>query len=353
MASSGMTESERGYSAYGVLNVLLAHARWFVIVPLITGVLAGVLTLVFGRTWVAESTFAPQTSGGSTARLAALASQFGVAIPGMEEADASIDFYLRLARSRVLLEEVALHDYAFAFTPESTDTVRGTLITLYDIDADTQMKRLHAAIERLNADLEVSGDLNAGVVTVRTHAPWAGLAVQMNRALLDGIDRFNQERRQGQAAAEREFLENRLVTARAELLASENALSGFLESNRRYEDWPALRFQRDRLARQVNQSEQLVGSLVQAYEQARLQEVRNTPVIAVLDPPEGSARRDGSLIGNVVWGTLAGAMLVLLLVFAREYATRERSANPADYEEFAARRRGLLRVGGDRSRKHA
>ncbi|MGH7444110.1 MAG: hypothetical protein ACREKM_04500 [Longimicrobiales bacterium] len=353
MASGGMTEEGRGYSAYGVLNVLLAHARWFVIVPLITGVLAGVLTLVFGRPWLAESTFAPQSRGGSTARLAALASQFGVAIPGMEETDASLDFYLRLAKSRVLLEEVALHDYAFAFTPQSADTARGNLLGLYEIEGDTEQQRLHAALGGLDETVEVSGDLNAGVITVRTYAPWAGLAVQINRALLDGIDGFNQKRRQSQAAAEREFLETRLMTARGELLTAENALSAFLESNRRYDDWPALRFQRDRLARQVDQSEQLVGSLVQAYEQARLQEVRNTPVIAVLDPPEGSARRDGSLIGNVVWGALAGAMLVLLLVFAREYATRERSANPADYEEFAARRRGLLRVGGDRSRKHA
>lgn len=348
-----MRDDERGYSAYGVLNVLLAHARWFVIVPLLTGVLAGVLTIVFGRTWRAESTFAPQTSSGSTARLAALASQFGVAIPGMGESDASIDFYLRLARSRVLLEELALHEYAFALTSESTDTARGNLMELYDIEADTEAKRLQIALERLDQDVEVAGDLNAGVVTIRTHAPWAGLAVQMNRTLLDGIDAFNQERRQSQAAAERGFLENRLRTARAELIVAEDELSGFLESNRRFEEWPALRFQRDRLQREVEQSEQLVTSLVQAYEQARLEEVRNTPVIAVLDPPEGSARRDGSLVGNVVWGAIAGAMLVLLLAFAREYATRERTANPEDYEEFDARRRGLLRVGGDRTQKRA
>jgi hypothetical protein len=74
--------------------------------------------------------------------------------------------------------------------------------------------------------------------------------------------------------------------------------------------------------------------------------VRNTPVISVLDPPEGSARRDGSLVSNIIWGALAGAMLVLLLAFANEYATRERASNPADYEEFAARRRALLRVSG-------
>jgi len=343
-----MNGEERSYSAYGVLNVLLAHARWFVVIPLITGALAGVLTLVFGRDWVAESSFAPQSSGGASSRIASLASQLGVAIPGLESEDASIDFYLRLARSRVLLERLALNEYAFPLELEGSDSARGNLIALYEVKGRDEAARLRSVVERLRKDIAVEGDLNARVVTVRTTAPWAGLAVQINRELLDGIDEFNRERRNSEAAAEREFLENRLATARAELNAAAEALSTFLVSNRRYEDWPALRFEYERLSSEVDQSEQLVASLVQAYEQARLEEVRNTPVISVLDPPEGSARRVGSLIGNVFWGVLAGAMLVLLLAFAREYATRERASNPADYEEFAARRRALLRVSGRR-----
>ncbi len=348
-----MKGEERSYSAYGVLNVLLAHARWFVVVPLLTGALAGVLTIVLGRSWVAESSFAPQSSNGSSGRLAALASQFGVAIPGLESEDASIDFYLRLARSRVLLEQLALQEYAFPLRPEGTDSARGNLIALYEVESDSEAKRLRKVVERLRKNIAVEGDLNAGVVSITTRAPWAGLAVQLNRELLDGIDEFNRQRRSSEAAAEREFLENRLATARAELTAAADALSTFLVSNRRYEDWPALRFEYDRLSSDVELTEQLVASLVQAYEQARLEEVRNTPVISVLDPPEGSARRDGSLIGNVVWGVLAGAMLVLLLAFAREYATRERVSNPADYEEFAERRRALLRVANRREGKRA
>ncbi len=353
MAGRSVTPEERGYSAYGVLNVLLAHSRWFIIVPIVTAAFTLVLTLAFGNRWVAESTFAPQASSGSMGRLATLASQFGVAIPGVSESEESVDFYLRLARARVLLEDVVRHDYAFPLSEGSADTARGDLITLYDIEADSESKALHEAVETLEANLEVAGDLNAGVVTILAKAKWAGLAEQVNRRLLDGIDSFNQERRQQQAAAERTFLENRLGSARADLIAAEERLSTFLEGNRRYEDWPALRFEHDRLQRDVDQAEQLVQALVQSYEEARLQEVRNTPVIAVLDPPEGSARRPASLLANVIWGAAAGAMLVLLLAFGREYATRERSANPADYEEFAARRRTLLRINGHRSRSQA
>lgn len=353
MAGGSVTPDERGYSAYGVLNVLLAHARWFVVVPVLTALLALALTFTLGRRWVAESTFAPQGESSSMGRIAALATQFGVSIPGISDSEESVDFYVRLARARVLLEEVIRREYVFASDAEGTDTVRGNLIVLYDIDEDDASKRMHQAVKLLNRRMDVAGDLNAGVVTIRTEEKWAGLSEQVNRALLDGIDHFNQQRRHNQASTERTFLENRLTQARAELAAAEGRLSDFLERNRRYDDWPALRFQHDRLRRDVEHAQNLTEALAQAYEEARLQEVRNTPVIAVLDPPEGSARRPASVLANMLWAAAAGVVLVILFAFAREYASQERHANPADYEEFAARRRGLLRINGEQPRRRA
>src|SRR5690606_21284512 len=137
----------------------------------------------FGRPWVAESTFAPQSASGTSGQLAALASQFGVAIPGVQAEEASIDFYLRLARSRVLLEQVALHAHAFPLEPEGSDSARGTLLSLYEVGEGRPSDRLGAAVARLREDIEVEGDLTAGVVTLTTQAPWAGLAVQLNRQL--------------------------------------------------------------------------------------------------------------------------------------------------------------------------
>ena len=348
-----MRREPENYSAYGVLNVLLTHARWFVIVPLITAALAGAFTLLFGWGWTAHSTFAPEEQSSSLSRLAGLASQLGVAIPGLGESEASIDFYVRLGYSRVLLEDVLLHEYAFTKSEQSTDSIRGTLLDLWEIEGDTPAERLREGLEEMEDHVRVAGDLNAGVVTIETEADWAGLAVQMNRQLLEGIDAFNRERRQQQAAAERTFLEERLASSRAELRDAESELSAFLQSNRQYENWPQLRFQKDQLQRVVDNAQQLSTSLAQAYEQARLEEVRNTPVIAVLDPPEGSAKRADSLVGNMAWGAAAGVLLVLFVAFGREYASRERRANPQDYEEFAARRRSLLRINGSGSRKQA
>ena len=354
MESGSVKHEDRGYSAYAVLNVLLAHARWFLVIPLATGLLAAGLTLLLGRDWRAESTFAPQRESSSAGgALTGLASQLGVALPGLGESGESIDFYDRLAQSRVLLEDVVQAQYAFSTGVDGGEQMKGNLIELYGIEAESDVKRLHAATARLADDLEVAGDVNAGVVTVRTTAPWPGLAEQINRRLLDGIDRFNQERRQAEANAERTFLDERLLAARNELRTAEEELARFLEGNRQYERSPQLRFEAAQLERTVTNAQQLFTTIAQAYEQARLQEVRNTPVISVLDPPEGSARRKGSIVANAIWGAVAGAMLVILLAFASEYATRERNSNPGAYEEFEMRRRSLLRVNGGHRRKQA
>src|SRR5690606_7350009 len=196
----GMNGEERTYSAYGGLIVRLAHARWFVVIPLTSAALAGVLTLVFGRDWVAESSFAPQSSGGASSRIASLASQLGVAIPGLESEDASIDFYLRLARSRVLLERLALNEYAFPLELEGSDSARGNLIARYGVKGRAEAGRLGSVVARLRRATAAGADGSARGVTVRTTGPWAGLAVQINREVLAGIDEFNRERRNSEAA---------------------------------------------------------------------------------------------------------------------------------------------------------
>ncbi len=45
-------------------------------------------------------------------------------------------------------------------------------------------------------------------------------------------------------------------------------------------------FEHDRLERPVSMRQELVTAMAQAYEQARVDEVRNTPVITVIDQPE-------------------------------------------------------------------
>jgi uncharacterized protein involved in exopolysaccharide biosynthesis len=147
-----------------------------------------------------------------------------------------------------------------------------------------------------------------GGVRIVTKTREAQLSFLSNRAIIDLVNEFNQERRRVQAAAEREFSEERLAEARARLRAAEDSLERFMERNREIVNSPRLSFAKDRLVRDVGRRQALYETLEQSVEQARLDEARNTPTITVLDPPVIPLRPDSRmlvfrlLIGLVIGG---------------------------------------------------
>ena len=71
--------------------------------------------------------------------------------------------------------------------------------------------------------------------------------------------------------------------------------------------------------------QELVTSMAQAFENARIEEVRNTPVITLIEAPQIPAIRDpkGRIMIMVV-GLLTGAMLGVVLAFFRTYSEEDR-----------------------------
>ncbi|MEX2156173.1 MAG: hypothetical protein WD773_04980 [Gemmatimonadales bacterium] len=70
---------------------------------------------------------------------------------------------------------------------------------------------------------------------------------------------------------------------------------------------------------------QITASLMQAYEQARIDEVRNTPVVTVIEPANLPATSDArGLIKNGLLGLILGLMLFVASALARETFTQRR-----------------------------
>lgn len=337
-----MTERTARYSPIGLLHLTLDHGRLLLGVPALALLTAVGFTLLFGGSYTASSSFRPQTRQSETARLASLASQFGFSAGGLGGQEESVDFYARLATSRSLLEQVVLHEYRFPERVGARDSLQGDLISLLRIDGATPAEQRQEAVESLQRMITVGLDIDAGVVTLTTAAPWPGLAVQMNRVLLDEINRFNLEKRQSRAGAERRFTEAQVERARSDLESAESELSRFLERNRLYEQWAQTRLEAARLQRRVDLHQQVYTTLAQSLEQARVEEVRNTPVITILDPPEGSARRAEGLLRNGILAALLGLALVIGVVFVREYADRLRAEAPEEFGRLLERGRRIL-----------
>lgn len=312
------------------LRIVLEHHRLLlgtvVVVLLIT---VGVVLLGL-RDHTVTSRFMPNAPNAETSRLAGLAAQFGLPVGGLSSDRPSVDFYAALLESPGLLREVALTEYRFAEGP-GEDTLAGTFLDLYEIEGNSPQRRLEAGVRLLDQLVSAGVDVRANLVELHTTARWHELAAQMNRRILDLVNEFNLRDRQTQAGAERRFVETRMEEARGDLETAEKRLEEFLDANRRYQDSPQLVFEYARLQRRVEIQQQVYISLAQSYEQARIEEVRNTPVITVVDDPEDAMPEPRRLLRAAALGGILGIMAGVFLVFAAEYLRREREADPGAY----------------------
>jgi uncharacterized protein involved in exopolysaccharide biosynthesis len=201
-------------------------------------------------------------------------------------------------------------------TPLDSAGEARTLIQVYDVGGKTPAVQREKAIEKLAKNVAVGLSTKTGVVHVSVKARTAGLAYELNHRVLELLNRYNLEYRRSQATAERDFTERRLAEARVELSDAENRLQSFLAGNREAKT-PALALQEQRLRRALTERQGAVSTLAQAYEQARLDAVRDTPVISLIEAPDHPARPAprwalasalvGALLG-LLTGVLVGAV---------------------------------------------
>jgi len=314
-------------------TMLLRRWRILVGVPVLAAVLAVGYSIVRSRDHIARARFVPEVQSGDLSSLQGLAAQFGVKLKSPGEGE-SLEFYVELLRSDELLREVVTTRYRFA-RGEAGDTVETDLLDYYDVEGDDEGERIHAAMDALRDRLRIDTDPKATLVALRYRARDRDLAVAVVGRILDLVGEFNLRKRQSRARAEREFVESRLAEAREELRRAEAELAAFLEQNRRIGDSPELTLARGRLQRKVELQQQVYVSLAQAFEQARIEEVRNTPVITIVDRPEATVRRGRvDLKVNALLGLVLGGAVALGLILAAEYIERHRAVRPDEYAEL-------------------
>lgn len=328
-------EDAEDLSLASLLAVLLRHRRAILGLPFLVAFLWVVIALILPRRYTSESVFTPSSSSAQLSQLAGLAAQFGVSVP-QGQTNESPPFYADLIQSRTLLGAVVTTVYHFPSSAAAdADTVSGDLVQLYGISGGDSAQRVEKAVRKLSKRLSVATDATTGLVTVDVWTHWAALSRDVGQRLLDLVNSFNLETRQTQAAAERRFLEGRVATVRDSLRAVEDSLQSFLEHNRSYQNSPELQFQYDRLQQRVTLQQQVYTTLAQSLEQAKIDQVRNTPVITIVEPPELPARPDRRhLLLKAILGMVLGGILAVVWAFGAEWSRRARREEPEEYREL-------------------
>lgn len=316
-------------------NVILDSRRLIVGFAVVFFLVAVAWTLARPRTYTSTVSFVTQSSSGGSSSLAGIAAQFGVNFP-TGQAGQSPEFYRDLLHSRALLGAVAESD----FVVSSEEPSRRSLPEWYGIGGSSPERVRNATIKELNERVSTSMGRETGIVRLGVTERQAELAAGVSARMLELLNEFNLETRQSEAAAEREFIEARRVVVGEDLAEAEDQLESFMRSNRQFERSPDLSFEHDRLRRDVTLKQQVATTLAQAYEQARIDEVRNTPVITVIDAPEVPVLPDRRhLIFKSLVAIILGVTSGMLFAFAREYARRDRVRDRDAFDRFDELRR--------------
>jgi uncharacterized protein involved in exopolysaccharide biosynthesis len=316
-------------SVFALGTVILRNRRRITGWMFAGGLLAVLSVVNQARLYKATASFMPQGSDGERSVLSGLAGQFGMSIPRATSPN-SPEFYSTLLRSPVLLRDVAADTLSVA----EEGGRRAALVDLLQVEGEVPGYREDLAVRRLQSIVNPSVDNTTGIVEFSVATQWPSVSQQITSSLVEGVNAFNQRSRQSQAAAERAFLEERLSVANTELRAAENRLQHFMTSNRRIGS-PELVLERERLDRLVLLRQQVVLALNQSYEDAQLREVRNTPLITLIETPRVPTMPEPrGRVRKVIIGMLIGAVLAVGVAFFSFVLGRRRLEGNAEVEEF-------------------
>lgn len=323
-------------SLVAIANIVLRYGPSIALGSLVLALALAIPTLFGGRRYTANASFVPQI--GNASGISGIAAQFGLLNAGADPAQ-SPAFYIELLKSREILGTIAELHYSSRRGVPGDDS---TLVQRYGGTKVSFAARRNATIDHLREVVNAKSSPTTSIITITASDRSPLIATQIVQNLLARLNEFNLRRRQGQATIERQFAEARLAEVGGNLRAAESRLQQFLEGNR-VRIAPELALEEDRLRRGIQMQQQLYNSLLEAYEAAKLNEVRENPVINTVDAPEVPVVPDGrGFIKRFAIGLLLGLFIGVTIAFAREYFRRVDELDPASTAELRRHARRMF-----------
>jgi uncharacterized protein involved in exopolysaccharide biosynthesis len=299
--------------------------RWSLLGAALAGFVLGLVgSLFLPKKYEVHASFIA-TSGSSIripsgiSALAGIASQLGVLGASAEGAGVtSPRFYGDLVTSDVLLHQVANTAFLDSTSvPVTTRPLRTIILahafpTFYHTPADSLVR----AVRRLRGAIVVDVDPRTGLVTVTLTARRAELAAAVMDSLLQHLNQFMTNNLQLQAGARRRFLQRRFEDIQQEVLERQDRLRSFYEANRDYRNAPALVFREAQLRRELETKQDIYTSVARSLEDARMDEVKDTPLLTLIDPPfrPPRPRQPKPLLNGVLLAVFAPLLWLAVVV---------------------------------------
>lgn len=324
--------AEREVSLISVAVVLLRH-RWLIIV---FALLASILFALSGYSskplYTATATFTPRARSGASAGSAIL-QELGLG------GNSNTAYYTDLIKSREILGPVVESKFTLS-TPSGP--VTKSLIAVYGIEEKRPRYAKAEAIERLGSNMVATSQIN-GMMKLSVTSEDPALSATLASRILRQLNQFNLATRQEQATSERQFIETQVFEASQRLRTAEDQLQTFLSENRNFSQASSVAFELDRLRRAVTMRQELYTSLAKSLDEARIEEVRDSPVLTVIEPAEPPLLADRPVWPRrAIVGLLVGILLGSMIAFIHSYFARQRESETTESEELDALKRETI-----------
>ncbi|MBI89837.1 MAG: hypothetical protein CMG60_07105 [Candidatus Marinimicrobia bacterium] len=313
-----------------LMDIILILARQFkviIITPTIFCTLAIIYVLLFLKPVYTSTSkiMSSSTGGGSMSQASGLAAQFGINIP--ESNSETKWVYPEIIKSRTLSRSMLKRKF---------DTIEfGRQKTLLDIltndlkSSNNDLTTLEVlAVDKFLGMLDVNEDIKTSIVSLSVSASEPLFALEINKTLIEELDTHQRKYNKTKTGDTKRFIKERIIDTEKELIAAEENLKIFRDRNRRIENSPALQLEQQRFEREVAVLTSVFTTLKQQFETTKIEEVKETDYVVILDSPNlpifsSSSKRDIVIACGFI-GILLGVIFGFLIDYVNKSPKKEK-----------------------------
>jgi len=304
------------------LKILLKHKYFIIAITAVITIIAIIYVLVTPPIYSSYVTLLPTYESDQAAQLSYLkniAGQFGGAQFPVKNIS---ELFPEIAKSRNVLYPVLEKNFNF-------QGERKKLLDILNIKGEELYARLYYGYKKLLNMLSATKDVQTNITKIEVSSKYPELSADVAEAIVKELDKFNREKRTSKAKENREFIEKRLSEISDSLKIAEYNLKDFRERNLGgIENSPELQMIFQRLYREQKKWEELKLTVEKEYELAKIQEIRDAPIINILDnayvPVEKSAPNRKII---VILAMIVGVNIGIILAFIREFIHKNKEKN--------------------------
>ena len=313
------------FSIVDTILIVSRNLKIIIITPVIFCILTIMNVQYFVKPIYTSTSKIMSGSDNKTSQAAGLVAQFGINIPTFNKEVKWV--YSEIVKSRTLAKSMLKRKFnTIKYGPEKSLL---QILSYGDGVPEFSIDTLEIMVTDDFLDMvDVSEDKLTGIYTIEISASEPKLASDLNRALIEELDIHQKDYNRSKTSDTRQFIEDRIIDVGKELETTEEALRDFSIRNRRIENSPALQLEQQRLSREVAVLTGVFTTLKQQLETTKIEEVKESDYVIVIDAPEIPINRSKPKKKEaVILAGLLGIGLGTLIGFIKEYIEK---SNPEE-----------------------